>query len=95
MTATLQDIRGWIAEAQRQGARWLIVGLDRFDYCNYPIYVMPDADFYAVFDRIGTNGSGGLADTWDEVYDLSLDVPAQLLERRARHLPPRPVTEPA
>jgi hypothetical protein len=90
MTATRQDIEGWVAEAQRRGARWLIVGRDNFDYDNYPRYVMAGEDIWHIVDHIGDNGTGSLGDSVDEVYDLELDIPSQLAERRAHHLPPRP-----
>jgi len=90
MTANRQDIQNWLAVAESRGARYLIVGRDNFDYDNYPIFVMPDEDVWHIIDHIGDNGSGGMGDSYDEVYDMQRDIAAQLDERRAIHLPPRP-----
>lgn len=90
MTATRTDIQGWLIEAKARGARWLIVGRDNFDYDNYPIYVMPDEDIWHRVDHLGDNGTGGMGDSYDEVYDMQMDTDAQMAEWRAIHLPPRP-----
>jgi hypothetical protein len=92
MTANLNDIKGWLAQAEVEGARWLIVGRDNFDYGNYPIYVKADQDIWHIIDHLGDNGIGGMGDSFDEVYDMEMDVNAQLAEWRARHLPPRPAS---
>lgn len=92
MTATYTDIQGWLREAKRLNARWLIVGLDRFDHENYPMYVFAHQDIWHIIRHIGDNGTGGMGDTYDEVYDLEMDIDAQLAEPRAVHLPPRKAT---
>lgn len=89
MTANHQDIKDWLDEGLKSNARWVIIGLDRFDYENYPIYVNADEDPWATISHLGDNGTGGMGDSYDEVYDLNLDIEAQLNERRAYHLPPR------
>lgn len=79
MTATMQDIMGFLLRAKDKGARWLLVGCDSFDHGDYPIFVMPGEDPHKAFP---TNG-----DRVHEVYDLALDSASQLRERRAWHLP--------
>lgn len=91
---TRNDIQRWLTEAKRRGARYLIVGLDTFDYGNYPIYVMQDADFYEAYDAVGSNGGGGMGDRVEEVYDMEMDIEAQLRESRSFHLPTRPDNRP-
>lgn len=82
MTATRSDIEDWYATAERKGASHLIVGHDPFDHDNFPIYIMPGE---SVRDRLsGLTESGN---SYDEVYDLSLDKAKQLAERRAMHIP--------
>lgn len=82
MTATLQDILRWLDEAKQQGARWLIVAVDRFDWENYPIYVMPNDSFWEQFPSGDMQGV-------DEVYDMEMDLDEQKAERRAYHPPLR------
>lgn len=89
MTASRGDIEYWLDEAKRQGARYLIVGLDPFDYENFPIYIMPEQEIWDRLDGLRRSGN-----SFDEVYDLSLDIDMQLRESRAMHLPPRPDDRP-
>lgn len=90
MSATRQDLESWLSIAKQQGARWMLVGLDRFDHENYPIYMTSAADLWDKVDHIGDNGIGGMGDAIEECYDLELDIASQMAERRARHFPPRP-----
>lgn len=80
MSATRQEIKEWLEEAKRKGSTHLIVACDTFDYDNYPIYISPQQDgvkeFEAIFDE---------STTVDEVYNLSMDIEAQLKEIRARN----------
>lgn len=89
MTATLSDIKGFLARAVGQKARWLLVGLDTYDYDNYPIFVKEDEDPWVAYEEVHARG-----DRVDEVYDLDLPIGGQLAEHRANHMPPRsPLTE--
>lgn len=88
---TPNEIRGWLARAQKGGARYLIVGRDNFDNENYPIYVLPEDDVWDIIDHLGDNGTGRMGDSYDEVYDLKMDIETQMAEWRAIHLPPRTV----
>jgi hypothetical protein len=90
MTATLGDIDRYIEEGQDQGARWVIIAVDRWDHDNYPIYVQADEDFWDKYPD--ANNMQGV----DEVYDLdhpTVSVEDQRGEDRARYMPPRPVEE--
>lgn len=82
MTATRLDILGYIGQAQAKGARWLIVGLDTFDYDNFPVFVMEDQDPNEELQGLYRRGNSA-----DEVYDLKLSISDQMAERRAWHLP--------
>ena len=89
MTATLADIDRYIEEGQDQGARWVIVAVDRWDHDNYPIYVQANEDFW---DKWPDGNMQGV----DEVYDLrhpTVSVEAQRGEDRAHYEPPRPILE--
>jgi len=83
MAATRQDIEQWLDEGKSKGATHIIVVCDTFDYEDYPVYVMP-----------GTNGNAILKhyqcaemQRVMEVYDLNMDIEAQLAEHRAWHPP--------
>lgn len=83
MTATKNDILRWVHEAQDNGCRWLIIAVDTFDYENYPIFVMEDEDFWERYPDYNNMQRA------DEVYDMKMDIDAQLAERRANHPPAR------
>lgn len=82
MTATRKDIEEWYDEAKKAGATHLIIGHDPFDHDNFPIKIMPGQ---SVRDRLDGLASSG--NSYDEVYDLSLDKAKQLAELRAMHIP--------
>ena len=42
MAASREDIDGWIKEAKRKGAKYIISVCDTWDYDDYPVYVMPN-----------------------------------------------------
>lgn len=84
MTATRKDIAAWLRQAKDAGVRYLIVGLDPFDFDNFPVFCESDAECRAAIRRLTENGN-----RYDEVYDLSLPLDPQLAEHRAMHLPPK------
>jgi len=87
VAVTRQDIEGWIAEALRERRKnanvtHLIIGLDPFDYENFPIVVEGGSDgCQKRLDELYRSGNRA-----DEVYDLRLDLKAQLAERKAWHV---------
>jgi sugar phosphate isomerase/epimerase len=81
LSATAEDIKGWLEEAQKRGATHLIVACNTFDHDNYPVYVMPNQDIHwEIAQRRGQN-----MQTIDEVYNMSMDIEEQLNEHRAWH----------
>ncbi len=44
MTASIQDVLGWIEEAREKGATHIISVCDTFDWDDYPVYIMPGDD---------------------------------------------------
>lgn len=86
-------IEGWLRRGQAQGARWVIIGCDRFEHEDYPIFIQPDDNPWVPIKHIGDNGTSGMGDTYHEVYDLDMSIEDQLQERLAMHLPPRPQGE--
>ena len=85
MAASYQQIESWVEEAKAEGARWLIVACDSYDYEDYPIAIRADEDFWKRFEEYnGVNMQRVM-----EVYDLEGELMAQLDEERAFHVPPR------
>lgn len=81
MTATLQDIQGWLERAKQLKATHLIVAVDTYDHDNYPVYVTEDENVHDEYDKIIGSSMQGV----DEVYNMSMDIEAQLKERRAKN----------
>ena len=81
MATTQQDIRDWLHEGKRKGATHVIVACDTFDHSDYPVYVMPGED---IAKRAAALDGPNMQRVM-EVYDLSLDLEAQLREERAYH----------
>jgi hypothetical protein len=88
MPTLLSDIKRWLGEAKDEGARWMVVKCDGFDYhgnagdkCCYPVQANTPEEVYKALN----NG-----DRTMEVYDLEMSIDKQLGERFARHEPPRP-----
>lgn len=79
MTATLEDIKGMIGRAEENHSHVIIVH-DRFDHDNFPHFVEFGQDPREVFKEHYKGDYGA-----DECYDLTMDVEAQLKERRASH----------
>lgn len=79
MSATKQDIRDWLIQAKAMGATHLIVALDTFDYDNYPVYVKPGQIAADEVKKIQSEDMQRV----DEVYNLSMNIEAQL---SARHV---------
>lgn len=82
MTATKQDIKGWLEQAKEGGATHLIIAVDTFDFDNYPVYVSPQEDVLKEYGRIIGSSMQGV----DEVYNMSMDINKQLKEHRAMHM---------
>jgi hypothetical protein len=77
MAATVDEIRGWLKEAAKEGATHVIVKVDDFSYEDYPVPVYP-----------GQRPREVVAQGQDramECYDLSLPIEPQLAEVRANH----------
>lgn len=82
MTTTRDDIRAWLSEGKRKGATHVIILCDTFDYCDYPVYVMPGQNAREVADAQCKNGAMTRV---MECYSLALPIEAQLNEFRASH----------
>lgn len=79
MTATLNDIKGWLRRGVAEEATHVIIVCDTYEHENYPVFVLPGED---VFER-ASKYNGSNMQTVDEVYDLAMDIDEQLNEHRA------------
>ena len=89
MAARLREIKEWIKEAQKLSATHLMIICDTYDWVDHPVYV---------FDGVKTASSqhahtdveeavkhydGKNMQTIVEVYNMDMDIDAQLKEHRA------------
>jgi hypothetical protein len=87
MTASRREVEDWLKDAitkrkKNPNITHLIVGLDPFDYDNFPIVI--EGGSAACRERLDElTRTGNRA---DEVYDLRLDTDEQLAEHRAWHV---------
>ncbi len=74
--ATKADIRGWFDRGVSQGAEFMIVVCDSFDYDDYPVFCT--AENYEEKHAASCTNMQRIM----EVYDLSMDRELQLAEHR-------------
>lgn len=75
--ADLWTITRWVKTGYENGSTHVVVVCDTYDWTDYPIYVHPGEDINEVINRAGRVM---------EVYNMSMDMAAQLAERRAWHV---------
>lgn len=80
---TREEMRGWLEDAKRRGAKYVIIACDTFDYEDYPVEVHDASAVRSEIDRLDGRNMQRVM----EVYDLALPFPDQLAEARAWHLP--------
>ena len=82
MAASKEQVREWVKRGVETGATHVIIVYDRWDYEDYPVYVDKHQSVNAEIDaRDGRNMLKVM-----EVYNLSMDIEAQLNEYRAWHV---------
>ncbi len=81
MGTTKGEIRGWLEEGKRLGATHCLVVCDTFDYEDYPVYVLQGENVRSKYDELCEAAMSRVM----EVYDLRMDIGAQLDELRAFH----------
>ena len=82
MAATKDDISGWFDRGVSEGAKFMLVICDTYDYDDYPMFFSNGKDCAEKFKKPGNMQSVM------ECYDLTADKDAQMRERRAMRLPP-------
>lgn len=78
---TKEEIKIWLERGKAKGATHVISVCDTFDYEDYPVFVMPNEN---AKDKAYEYSAKSMQRI-NEVYDLSLDIEAQLNEKRAFH----------
>lgn len=80
MAASLETIKGWLAQGQRDGATHMLVKCDSFgndSECCYPVYVLKGED--------PLKKSKETKDRTMECYSFKVPIASQLSEPRAFH----------
>lgn len=78
---TREELRTWLLEGMSKRATHMIVVCDTFDHDDYPVYAM------SANECLDKAMAPGEMQRVMEVYDLAMDIDAQLRETRAMHLP--------
>lgn len=81
MAATKSDIRRWFISGVKDKATHLIVVCDTYDHEDYPVYGTSLEDANTKYNE----HNGKNMQTVMEVYNLSMDMEAQLSEFRAKN----------
>lgn len=79
MAASFEDISRWVRRAKEEGCTHLIVVCDTYDHDDYPVYVSKDEDIHERIEHFQKASMQRIM----EVYKMSMDLDAQLKERRA------------
>ncbi len=82
MAATENDIRGWLLRGKEEGATHAIIVCDTFSWEDYQVYVQSGEQVREVVAKY----NGKNIQKVMEVYNLALDIDAQLREGKAWHL---------
>lgn len=80
MAATKKQIGSWFQRGVSDGARWMIIICDKFDWEDYPVYCKTEQDAVA---RMKDPGD---MQKVMECYDLNSDMNEQLGQRRVMAL---------
>lgn len=80
MAANKWMIESWLKREKAVESDYMLVVCDTFDYEDYPVYVSKE-DLEKAIQQYSSN-----MQTIAEIYNLSLDIDAQLAERRAWHI---------
>jgi hypothetical protein len=83
MAASSDDISAWFDTGVREGAQYLIVVCDTFDYEDYPVYAKTPKEARDAYETYNEKNMQRVM----EVYDLTAPKAPQMAERRAMHLP--------
>ena len=77
MATTKDDIRGWFESGMDQGAAYMLVVCDQFDWEDYPVYVMLNEN---LAERAKTYDGQNMQKIM-ECYDLAIPMEKQLSQK--------------
>lgn len=80
MAATKDDLRRWFQEGVTRGERYMVVMVDHVDFEDFPEYTRDHSHALHLIAHPGQSLRVM------EVYDLAMDMEAQMAEHRAWHL---------
>lgn len=78
MSDSRQDLSRWYDQGVAQGAMFLLVAVDTYDYDNYPVYA---GSVQEAVDELRRLLAASMQDV-EEVYDLRGDKTDQMRQRR-------------
>lgn len=81
MATTVDEIRQWLKKGHEDGASYMIVVCDTYDYEDYPVYVMPGTDVKKEYDSY----NGPNMQRVMEVYSYAKNPEQQLGEHRVKN----------
>lgn len=84
MGTTTAEIKRWFDQGKKEGAAYMIVVCDTFDHGDYPVYVMPDQDYWEEDKKYNHTNMQRIM----EVYDFKLSWKEQS-GKRVHNTPPR------
>ena len=82
MGTTIDEIREWLKRGHEEGAAYMIVVCDTYDYEDYPVYVMPGTDVKTEYQRY--NEPDKMSRVM-EVYSYAKDLERQLGPHRVKN----------
>jgi hypothetical protein len=83
MAASKNDIKDWLDDGKRQGAAFMVVVCDTYDWEDFAVYVMPGEDIHEVV--AGYSNPNQMLKVM-EVYSYNQSLEAQLNQHRAYNL---------
>jgi len=81
-STTKEEIRDWFLDGLKKKATHMIIVCDTFDWTDYPVYVSKKQKSIDVFMKYENRDMQKVM----EVYDLALDMEAQLNAKRVFNL---------
>lgn len=82
MAASKSQIRAWVDKGVKAGATHVIIVYDQWDIEDFPVYV---GKGQSVEEIVSSHNGKNMCSVM-EVYNLSMDIDAQMNELRAWHL---------
>lgn len=76
--ASREDIKGYLEKGKKNGAKYMLMVCDTFDYEDYPVYVKENEKLVDVINKY----DGKNMQEIQEIYNLEIDIGEQLNKDR-------------